>query len=46
MPQTSEEKKVIETRALIAARKAGVPIPFGETPSEEPDFLLMRENWE
>jgi hypothetical protein len=40
MPQTSEEKKVIETRALIAARKAGVPIPFGETPSEEPDFLF------
>jgi hypothetical protein len=40
MPQTSEEKKIIETRALIAARKAGVPIPLGETPSEEPDFLF------
>ncbi len=40
MPQTSEEKKVIETRALIAARKAGVPIPLGEVPSEEPDFLF------
>jgi hypothetical protein len=40
MPQTSEEKKVIETRALIAARNAGVPIPIGETASEEPDFLF------
>ena len=40
MPQTSEEKKIIETRALIAARNAGVPIPLGETPSEEPDFLF------
>src|ERR1700687_5805780 len=40
MPQTSEEKKIIETRALIAARKVGVPIALGETPSEEPDFLF------
>jgi hypothetical protein len=40
MPQTSNEKKVIETRALIAARNAGVPIPLGEVPSEEPDFLF------
>ena len=38
MPQTSKEKKVIETRALIAARNAGVPIPLGESPGEEPDF--------
>jgi hypothetical protein len=38
MPQTNEEKKIIETRALIAARNAGVPIPLGEIPSEEPDF--------
>lgn len=38
MPRFSEEKKVIETRALTAARNAGVPIPIGETPDEEPDF--------
>jgi len=44
MPQTSEEKKVIETRALIAARNAGVPIPLGEVPSEEPDFLFDERN--
>src|ERR1700722_3048977 len=38
MPRFSEEKKVIETRALIAARNAHVPIPMGEIPDEEPDF--------
>jgi hypothetical protein len=32
------EKKAIETTALIAARKAGVPIPLGEIPGERPDF--------
>ena len=34
------EKKDTETRALTAARSAGVPIPFGETPGEEPDFAF------
>jgi len=44
MPQTNQEKKVIETRALIGARNAGVPIPLGETASEEPDFILNDDN--
>jgi hypothetical protein len=34
----TDEKKATETRALTAARSAGVPIPLGETPGEEPDF--------
>jgi hypothetical protein len=38
MPRSNEEKKAIETRALTAARKAGVPIPLGEIPGEKPDF--------
>jgi hypothetical protein len=38
MPRSSDEKKIIETRALAAARRAGVPIPQGETPGEKPDF--------
>jgi hypothetical protein len=32
------EKKRIEAYMLAAARTAGVPIPNGETPDEEPDF--------
>jgi hypothetical protein len=32
------EKKRIEAYMLTAARSAGVPIPTGETPDEEPDF--------
>lgn len=32
------EKKRVEVYMLAAARTAGVPIPNGETPSEEPDF--------
>src|ERR1700736_1559200 len=32
------EKKRVEAYMLVAARKAGVPIPTGETPDEEPDF--------
>jgi hypothetical protein len=32
------EKKRVEAYMLTAARKAGVPIPNGETPGEEPDF--------
>ena len=35
---SSEEQKIIETRALVAARNAGVPIPSGEIPGERPDF--------
>jgi hypothetical protein len=42
MPRSNDEKKAIETRVLIAARKAGVPVPFGETPGEEPDFRFNR----
>jgi hypothetical protein len=38
MALSNDEKKAIETRALIAARKAGVPIPSGEIPGERPDF--------
>lgn len=38
MPPSYDEKKIIETRALGAARSAGVPIPMGEIPGEEPDF--------
>src|SRR5260370_31731196 len=38
MPLSNDEKKAIETRALTAARIAGIPIPLGETPGEEPDF--------
>jgi hypothetical protein len=34
------EKKAVETRALAAARSAGVPIPLGEIPGEEPDFTF------
>src|SRR5271156_6153509 len=36
----NDEKKAIETRALTAARDAGVPIPRSEVPSEEPDFTF------
>jgi hypothetical protein len=38
MPLSNEERKIIETRALTVARNAGVPIPIGEIPREEPDF--------
>ncbi len=34
------EKKAVENRALVAARNAGVPIPLGESPGEEPDFTF------
>jgi hypothetical protein len=40
MPRSPEERKIIETRALNSARSAGVPIPAGEFPGEEPDFSL------
>jgi hypothetical protein len=32
------EKKRVKANMLAAARKAGVPIPNGEMPDEEPDF--------
>ena len=38
MAALNEAKKAIELRVLAAARKAGVPIPFGEIPGERPDF--------
>ena len=38
MTDRNGEKKLIEARALAAARKAGAPIPTGEMPGEEPDF--------
>jgi hypothetical protein len=34
------EKKRIEAWVLTAARTAGVPIPEGEVPGEEPDFRI------
>ena len=37
------EKKRIEAYMLAAARRAGVPIPSGETPDEEPDFRFNDE---
>jgi hypothetical protein len=37
------EKKRIEAYMLGAARDAGVPIPTGETPAEEPDFRFNNE---
>lgn len=37
------EKKRIEAYMLAAARNAGVPIPTGETPDEEPDFRFNDE---
>lgn len=37
------EKKRIEGYMLAAARKAGVPIPTGETPYEVPDFRFNDE---
>jgi hypothetical protein len=40
MPVSNEERKIIETRALTAARKAGVPIPMGELAGEKPDFTF------
>jgi hypothetical protein len=38
VPPSNKERKIIETRALVAVRNAGVPIPLGEIPAEEPDF--------
>jgi len=41
--KTSEQKR-IELWFLNAARHAGVPIPFGEVPGEEPDFRFQTTN--
>ena len=38
VPRSNEEKKKIETRALSAARSAGIPIPMEVIPGEKPDF--------
>jgi hypothetical protein len=38
MTEINTEKKRVEAYMLAAARKAGVPIPNGEIPDEEPDF--------
>lgn len=44
MPSNVKERKRIELSYLNAARKAGVPIPPGETPAEEPDFRFHSES--
>jgi|ERR1700730_8966538 len=44
MPLSPEERKIIETRALTAARSAGVPIPLAEIPAEEPDFRFNSDS--
>lgn len=41
MATKNDEQKRIESWFLAAARDAGVPIPFGEVPSEEPDFRFQ-----
>src|SRR5580692_6941245 len=43
MTDMDAEKKRIEAYMLAAARKAGVPIPSGETLDEEPDFRFNDE---
>jgi hypothetical protein len=43
MTDMDAEKKRIEAYMLAAARKAGVPIPTGESPDEEPDFRFNDE---
>jgi hypothetical protein len=44
MPDIDAEKKRIEPWFLAAARNAGVPIPSGEIPGEEPDFTFHTES--
>jgi hypothetical protein len=41
MARTSKEQKRIESWFLEKARDAGVPIPLGEIPGEEPDFRFQ-----
>jgi hypothetical protein len=40
MPLSNKKRKIIETRALTAARSAGTPILLGELPGEESDFTF------
>src|SRR5579885_1029642 len=44
MPGSNDEQKRIESWFLAAARNAGVPIPSGESPAEEPDFRFQTAN--
>lgn len=44
MPRGIDEQKRIESWFLAAARNAGVPIPFCESPAEEPDFRFQTTN--
>jgi hypothetical protein len=39
-----KEKKRLEAYVLAVARTAGVPIPHGETPDEEPDFRFNKQS--
>jgi hypothetical protein len=41
MPSGTDEQKRIESWYLAAARHAGLPIPSGEIPGEEPDFRFQ-----
>jgi hypothetical protein len=41
MARSSGEQKRIESWFLVTARNAGVPIPYGEIPGEEPDFRFQ-----
>src|SRR5579859_4454459 len=41
MARSTTEQKRIESWFLTAARNAGVPIPVGEVPGEEPDFRFQ-----
>lgn len=41
MVRSNVEQKKIESWFLTAARNAGVPIPLGEVPGEEPDFRFQ-----
>lgn len=41
MARTNEEQKRIECWFLARAREAGIPIPPGEIPGEEPDFRFQ-----
>lgn len=43
MSCNTDEQKRIEFWYLNAARRAGVPIPFGEIPGEKPDFRAKTE---
>lgn len=44
MPSNADEQKRIESWFLAAARDAGIPIPSGEVPGEEPDFTFQTKS--